>query len=391
MPTTRRATRCSPTATLTRPGACSIWRRTTLRRAGATTNISPRCPARPEVSMIDLSTRYLGLPLGSPLVASASPLCESLDNIRAMEDAGAAAVVLHSLFEEQLDVESTHLDRYLTQGAESYAEALDYFPDLTGYNLGPDGYLEHVRRAKEAVGIPIIGSLNGVSTGGWIEFAKKIEQAGADALELNVYYVPTDPALTSGQVETMYVDLVRDVKASVSIPVAVKIGHAFTALANVARQLDVVGADGLVLFNRFYLPDFDLERLEVTPRLTLSSPHEVLVRLHWVAILFGHVRADLAVTGGVHGPAQVLKAMMAGARVTMMTSALLQNGIAYLARVRADLLDWMEQHEYASIAQMQGSMSYRSVAEPAAFERANYMKVLSSYALRTGVRPRRSS
>jgi dihydroorotate dehydrogenase (fumarate) len=341
--------------------------------------------------MIDLATRYLGLRLSSPLVASSSPLCESVDNIRKMEDAGAAAVVLHSLFEEQLDVESTHLDRYLAHGAESYAEALDYFPDLTGYNLGPDGYLEHVRRAKDAVGIPIIGSLNGVSTGGWIEFAKRIEQAGADALELNVYYVPTDPLLTGLQVERMYTDLVRDVKASVSIPVAVKLGHSFTALANVARHLDLVGVDGLVLFNRFYLPDFDLERLEVTPRLALSSPHELLVRLHWVAILYGHVTADLAVTGGVHGSAQVLKAMMAGARVAMMTSALLQNGIGYLSRVRADVIDWMDVHEYASIAQMQGSMSYRSVAEPAAFERANYMKVLSSYALRTGHRPRSES
>jgi dihydroorotate dehydrogenase (fumarate) len=341
--------------------------------------------------MIDLSTRYLGLQLASPLVASSSPLCESVDNIRAMEDAGAAAVVLHSLFEEQLEVESTHLDRYLTHGGESYAEALDYFPDLTGYNLGPDGYLEHVRRAKEAVDIPIIGSLNGISTGGWTDFAKQIEQAGADALELNVYYVPTDPLLTGVQVEEMYADLVRDVKATVTIPVAVKLGHAFTALANVARHLDLAGANAFVIFNRFYLPDFDLERLEVAPRLTLSSPHELLLRLHWVAILYGHVKADLAVTGGVHGSAQVLKAMMAGARVAMMTSALLQNGIAYLTRVRSDVLEWMETHEYSSIAQMQGSMSYRSVAEPAAFERANYMKVLSSYALRTGARPRSES
>lgn len=332
--------------------------------------------------MIDLSTRYLGLSLANPLVASASPLCESVDNIRAMEDAGAAAVVLHSLFEEQIDVESIQLDRYLTHSAESHAEALDYFPDLGRYQLGPDAYLEHVRRAKEAVDIPIIGSLNGVSTGGWIDFAKKIEEAGADALELNVYYVPTDPTLSSVQVERMYGDLVRDVKASVTIPVAVKLGHAFTALANVARHLDVVGADALVLFNRFYLPDFDIERLEVVPRLTLSAPHEVLVRLHWVAILFGHVKADLAITGGVHGSAQVLKAMMAGARVAMMTSALLQHGIGHLAHVRADVLDWMETHEYTSIAEMQGSMSYRAVAEPAAFERANYMKVLSSYALR---------
>jgi dihydroorotate dehydrogenase (fumarate) len=337
--------------------------------------------------MIDLSTRYLGLPLTNPLVASASPLCASIDNIRALEDAGAAAVVLHSLFEEQLDVESTHLDRYLTRGAESDAEALDYFPNLTGYNLGPDGYLEHVRRAKEAVGIPIIGSLNGVSTGGWIEFAQKIEQAGADALELNVCYIPTDPQLTGGQVEQMHVDLVRNVKHRVTIPVAVKLGHGFSAIANFAQRLAEAGAHGLVLFNRFYLPDFDLERREVTPRLTLSNPHELRLPLHWVAILYGHVRVDLAVTGGVHGSAQVLKSMMAGARVAMMTSALLQNGIPYLARVRADLLEWMEEHEYASITQMQGSMSYRSVAEPAAFERANYMKVLSSYALRRGVPP----
>ena len=337
--------------------------------------------------MIDLSTRYLGLPLKNPLVASASPLCESIDNIRAIEDAGAAAVVLHSLFEEQLNVESPHLDRYLTRSTENYAEALDYFPNLTEYKLGPDGYLEHVRRAKEAVGIPIIGSLNGVSTGGWIEFAQKIEQAGADALELNICYIPTDPQLTGGQVEQMYVDLVRNVRHRVAIPVAVKLGYGFSAIANFAQRLAEAGAYGLVLFNRFYLPDFDLERREVTPRLTLSNPHDLLLPLHWVAILHGHVRADLAVTGGVHGSAQVLKSMMAGARVAMMTSALLQNGIPYLARVRADLLEWMEDHEYASIRQMQGSMSYRSVAEPAAFERANYVTVLTSYARRRGVPP----
>jgi dihydroorotate dehydrogenase (fumarate) len=332
--------------------------------------------------MIDLRTRYLGLTLANPLVASSSPLCESLDNIRAMEDAGAAAVVLHSLFEEQLDVESMHLDRYLMHGAESHAEALGYFPNLTGYNLGPDGYLEHIRRAKAAVSIPVIGSLNGVSHGGWTGFAKKIEQAGADALELNIFYVPTEATLTGAEVERMYTSLVREVKSTVSIPVAVKLGHAFSALANFAQHLDVAGANALVLFNRFYLPDFDLERLEVTPRLSLSNPSEVLLRLHWVAILYGHVRADLAVTGGVHGSAQVLKAMMAGARVAMLTSALLQNGIAHLRRVRADVEQWMTEHEYGSIAEMQGSMSWRSVAEPAAFERANYMKVLSSYALR---------
>jgi dihydroorotate dehydrogenase (fumarate) len=336
--------------------------------------------------MIDLGTRYLGLRLASPLVASASPLGERLDDIRALEDAGAAAVVLPSLFEEQIELEGHHVDRYLSCGTESYAEALSYFPDVHAYQFGPEAYLEHVRRAKAAVAIPIIGSLNGVSTGGWIEYARKIEQAGADALELNVYYVPTDPLLTGAEVERMYVELARDVKASVSIPVAVKLGHAFSAVANLARHLDLTGVDGLVLFNRFYLPDFDLEQMEVVPRLTLSSPHELLVRLHWVAILFGHVRADLAVTGGVHGVAGVVKAMMAGARVAMMTSALLQHGIGHLRRVHADLLEWLEMHGYASIAEMQGSMSYRAVTDPAAFERANYMKVLAAGALRTGRR-----
>ena len=332
--------------------------------------------------MIDLSTRYLGLRLTSPLVASASPLCESLAALRAMEDAGAGAVVLHSLFEEQIDRDSTHLDRYLSSGADSHAEASGYFPDIHDYNLGPDGYLEHLRRAKAAVGIPVIASLNGVSTGGWIRFARQLQQAGADALELNIFYVPTDPDLTGGAVEQMYEDVVRDVVASVTIPVAVKVGHAFSAMANVARRLDRTGVRGLVLFNRFYLPDFDLERLEVVPRLSLSTPYELLLRLHWVAILYGHVRADLAVTGGVHGTEDVLKAMMAGARVAMMTSALLKDGIEHLAHVRRGLLEWMEAREYASITQMQGSMSYRAVREPAAFERANYMKVLASYPLR---------
>ena len=333
--------------------------------------------------MIDLGTRYLGLALSSPLVASASPLCEELANIRQMEDAGASAVVLPSLFEEQITLESHHLDHHLSHGTESYAESLSYFPDMVAYNLGPDAYLEHLRRAKAAVGIPVIGSLNGVSTGGWIEYARKIEAAGADALELNIYYVPTDPDMSAADVESRYVHLVRDVKASLRIPVAVKIGHAFSAPANLARRLDGAGADGLVLFNRFYLPDFDLERLEVVPRLTLSSSHELLVRLHWIAILYGHVGADLAVTGGVHTGEDALKAMMAGGRVAMTTSALLKHGIDHLRTMRSQIVEWMEGHEYASIREMQGSMSYRSVREPAAFERANYMKVLSSYALPT--------
>lgn len=330
--------------------------------------------------MIDLSTTYLGLKLKNPLVVSASPLSEDLDKIRRMEDSGAAAVVLHSLFEEQITLESGELDRHLSAGTESFAESLTYFPDMSGYKLGPDEYLEHVRRAKATVSIPIIGSLNGVSTGGWIGYAKKIEEAGADALELNIFYIPADPEMTGEQVEQMYGELAAHVKASVRIPVAVKLSLYFSAMANMARRLDQAGVDGLVLFNRFYQPDFDLENLEVVPKLILSSPYELLLRLHWVAILYGHIRADLAVTGGVHAAPDVLKAMMAGARVAMMTSALLEHGIDHLAKVRADLVAWMEEHEYESIRQMQGSMSQQSVAEPAAFLRANYMRVLSSYA-----------
>jgi dihydroorotate dehydrogenase (fumarate) len=332
--------------------------------------------------MPDLSTTYLGLTLRSPLVVSAGPLCESVDNIRRMEDAGAGAVVLHSLFEEQITLESRELDRYLSDGTDSFAESLSYFPDMQRYNLGPDGYLEHIRHAKAAVNIPVIGSLNGVSSGGWISYARGIEEAGADALELNMYYIPTDPQMTGAQVEQMCASLVRDVKQSVRIPVAVKVGHVWSAMANMAATLDQAGADALVLFNRFYLPDFDLERLEVVPRLTLSNSYELLVRLHWVAILYGRIRADLAMSGGVHTVEDALKAMMAGARVAMMTSALLKHGIEHLTTLSDQLLEWMEKHEYESIRQMQGSMSYRSVREPAAFERANYMKVLSSYALR---------
>ncbi|MGD0921819.1 MAG: dihydroorotate dehydrogenase-like protein [Terriglobia bacterium] len=332
--------------------------------------------------MIDLSTTYLGLKLKNPLVVSASPLSEEIGNIRRMEDAGAAAVVLHSLFEEQIAVDSRDLDRSLSAGTESFAESLTYFPDMTTYNLGPEGYLEHIRKAKAAVRIPIIGSLNGISTGGWIEYAKKIEAAGADALELNIFHIPTDPEMNGEQVERMYLELAANVQASVRIPLAVKLSLYFSSMVNMARRLDQVGVNGLVLFNRFYQPDFDLEKLEVVPNLILSTSYEFLLRLHWVAILYGHVRADLAVTGGVHTALDVLKAMMAGARVTMMTSALLKHGIEHLAKVRSDLVAWMEEHEYESVRQMQGSMSQQSVADPAAFVRANYVRVLSSYALR---------
>jgi dihydroorotate dehydrogenase (fumarate) len=331
---------------------------------------------------MDLTTNYLGLTLRNPLVVSASPLAEEIGNIRRMEEAGAGAVVLHSLFEEQIAVESYELDRYLSYGAESYAESLSYFPDLTGYNLGPEGYLEHIAKAKAAVGIPIIASLNGSSPGGWTRYAKKIEEAGADALELNIYTISADPEVSAAEVEQTYCDLVSQVKEGVSIPVAVKLPPYFSAMAHLARRLEEAGASGLVMFNRFYQPDFDLEAMEVVPSLHLSTPNELLTRLHWVAILYGRIKADMAITGGIHTAQDVLKAMMAGAQVAMMTSALLKRGIEYLATVLAELAAWMEEHEYESIRQMQGSMSQRSVAHPNAFLRANYLKVLSSYALR---------
>jgi len=336
--------------------------------------------------MIDLSTQYLGLTLKNPLVVAASPLGRNIDNLRRLEDAGASAVVLESLFEEQLTLESRELDRFLSEGTESFAEALSYFPDMNNYKMGPEGYLQLIAQAKAAVKIPIIASLNGVSAGGWTKYAKNMEEAGADALELNIYYVATHTDMTSTEVEQMYIDLVSQVKATVRIPVAVKLGPYFTSVANFAQKLDAARADALVLFNRFYQPDFDLENLEVVPNLTLSKPSELLLRLHWVAILYGHIHADLAITGGVHSAHDVLKTMMAGAKVAMMASVLLKEGIEHLKTIHADLLNWMEEHEYESIRQMQGSLSQQKVAEPAAFVRANYMKVLSSYTVRTAPR-----
>ncbi len=331
---------------------------------------------------IDLSTRYLGLPLKSPLVVSSNPLCDSLDNIRRFEDNGVGAVVLPSLFEEQLALESRTVDSNLWRGTESFPESLSYFPDSGDYNLGPDSYLELIRRAKESVSIPVIASLNGVSAGGWTHYGRLMAEAGADAIELNIYVVATDPTLSAAHMERSFCDLVTQVKGIVRVPVAVKLSPFFTTMAHIGRQLDGAGANGLVLFNRFYQPDFDIESQEIVPSLTLSRSEELLLRLHWTAILFGRVKADLAVTGGVHTAQDVLKSMMAGASVAMMASALLQNGIGYAAFVLKDLTRWMEEHEYESIQQMRGSMSQRSVPNPAAFERGNYMRVLSSYALR---------
>ncbi len=277
--------------------------------------------------MADLTTTYLGLTLKNPVVASASPLSKKLEGIRRLEEAGAAAVVMYSLFEEQITHESLALDHFLNRGTESFAEALSYFPDLENYNIGPDEYLNLIRRAKEAVSIPIIGSLNGVSAGGWVEYARKIEEAGADALELNMYYIPTDPDITAQELEQNYVDLVSEVCSRVSIPVAVKLSPFFTALPNMAKRLAGAGAKGLVLFNRFIQPDLDIETLEVVPALQLSTPAELRLPLRWVAILFGRVPCDLALTSGVHDAQAVLKAMMAGAKVTMLASSLLMNGV----------------------------------------------------------------
>ncbi len=328
---------------------------------------------------MDLTTTYLGLELAHPVVPSASPLSEKVDSICRLEDAGAAALVMHSLFEEQLTHESHRLDHYLDYGTESFAEALTYFPEAEAYHVGPDQYLDKIRRAKERVDIPIISSLNGISTGGWTRYAREIEQAGADALELNIYYIPTDPRLTGAEVEQRYVEIVQAVRRHLSIPLAVKLSPYFSAPANLAQRLSEAGAEALVLFNRFYQPDFDLEALEVVPHLVLSSSDELRLPLRWVAMLYGRVDVDFAITGGVHTYEDVLKGLMAGARVIMMASELLQRGVHRIGEIIEALTAWMEAHEYESVRQMQGSMSQQHVAEPTAFERANYMKVLQSW------------
>ncbi|HEU0003173.1 MAG TPA: dihydroorotate dehydrogenase-like protein [Ktedonobacteraceae bacterium] len=331
--------------------------------------------------MPDLTTTYLGLSLKNPVVASASPLSRKLHTARRLEDAGASAIVMYSLFEEQITHESHELDHYLERGTHSYAESLNYFPDLDHYNVGPEQYLEHLRRVKEAVSIPVIGSLNGISTGGWVEYAHKIEQAGADALELNIYYVSTDIDLSGAELEESYVQLVRDIRARVKLPIALKLSPFFTSLPNMAERFVEAGANGLVLFNRFYQPDFDLESLDVVPNLVLSTPHDLRLPLRWIAILYGRVAADLALTSGIHSASDILKATMAGASVAMVASTLLTHGIDRLTHLLRTLNEWMEQHEYESIVQMHGSMSQQAVADPAAFERANYMKELNSFNL----------
>jgi len=328
---------------------------------------------------MDLTTTYMGLALKNPLVASASPLSREVANVRAMEDAGISAVVMYSLFEEQISHETHEIDHYLSYGTESFAEALDFFPEPDIYHRGPDEYVEHVRKLKEAVDIPIIASLNGTSPGGWTHYAKLMADAGADALELNVYQIPTDPTIDGVQVEQLYLDILSDVKSQVSIPVAVKLSPFFSSLAAMAAQLDNAGADALVLFNRFYQPDFDLENLNVVSNVQLSTPVDARLPLRWIAIMYGRIKGSLAATSGVHTADDVLKMLMAGADVTMMCSALLKNGIGHAWRVLEALNAWMETREYASVSQLKGSMSQMSCGDPSAYERANYMRALNTY------------
>jgi dihydroorotate dehydrogenase (fumarate) len=332
-----------------------------------------------ELQVMDLSTTYMGLRLKNPLVPAAGPLAADLGSIRQAEDAGAAAVVLPSLFEEQITAEAEELDQYLTQGTESFAESLTYFPAPSEFLLGPDEYLEHVARAKRAIDIPLIASLNGVSTGGWTGYAKKIESAGADALELNIYIVAADPKIAGTVIEDRYLEIVKAVKQAVWIPVAVKTGSFFSSIAAMANRFDELGVDALVLFNRFYQPDIDLENLEVVPKITLSGPEELRLPLRWIAVLHGKLRASLASARGVSNARDVLKLLMVGADVTQLLSVLLRKGVGELSVILEDMQAWMRENEYESVEQMKGSMSQKACPDPAAFERANYMRVLQSY------------
>jgi dihydroorotate dehydrogenase (fumarate) len=332
--------------------------------------------------MIDFSTQYLGLKLNGPVVVSSTPLSESIDNIRRMEEAGAAAVVLPSLFEEQLILESKALDDDLSRGTDSFAESLAYLPDLKDYRMTHEVYLEHLRRAKEAVKIPILASLNGVTAGGWVRFAKEMEEAGADAIELNTYALATDRSQSSAKLEAQLLELVGAVTGAVKIPVSVKLSQSFTSIPNLVAQLEEKGARGVVLFNRFYQPDFDIETLEVRPTLHFSTPSELLPRLHWAAILYGHLNLDLAISGGVHSADDVLKCIMAGAGMTMMASALHLHGIEHIGRVLSDMRYWLEKREYVSLWETRGCLSRRSVPDTSPFDRGNYIKTLSSYSLR---------
>jgi dihydroorotate dehydrogenase (fumarate) len=332
--------------------------------------------------MTDLSLQYLGLNLNGPIVVASTPLSESIDNIRRMEDAGASAIVLTSLFEEQLALESRALDEDLSRGTNSFAESLNFLPELTDYRMTQEGYLEHLRRAREAVQIPIMASLNGATSGGWVRLAKEMEQAGANAIELNTFALATDRHQTSEAIEMQLLELVSSVCGAVKVPVAVKLSQSFTSLPHLCARLEEAGARGVVLFNRFYQPDFDIETLEVRPTLHFSTPSELLPRLHWAAILYGNLKGDIGITGGVHSAEDVLKAVMAGGSVAMMVSALHIHGIGHIARVLADLRYWLNKREYASLKETRGCLSRRSVPDTSPYDRGNYIKTLSSYSLR---------
>lgn len=329
--------------------------------------------------MSDLTTTYLGLNLKNPLVASASPLSKKIDKAKKLEEAGISAIVMYSLFEEQIIHESLELDHFLSRGAESFAEALTYLPDGGMYGVSPEKYLNQVAGLKKTVKIPVIGSLNGVSKGGWTGYAKKVEEAGADALELNLYFLSTDPNMTAAEIENAQVELVAEVRSTIKIPLAVKLSPFVTSLPNFAKRIVDAGANGLVLFNRFYQPDFDLDELDIIHSLDLSTSADLRLPLRWISILYGKVNADYALTSGVHTANDVIKSMMAGAKVAMMASNLLHKGETVIPAMLNDLQTWMKEREYESVRQMQGSMSQKNVKEPAAFERANYMKVLGSW------------
>ena len=329
--------------------------------------------------MPDLSTTYLGLTLKNPIVAAASPLTKKIETAKKLDDAGVGAIVMYSLFEEQIIHDSLELDHYLTRGTETFAEALTYLPDIGTYAMGPGKYLDHLTAVKKSVSVPVIASLNGVSKGGWTKYAHYMQEAGADAIELNLYYLPADPELTPVELENTYLELISDVSYAVEIPLSVKLSPFTTALPNFAKRCAEAGANGLVLFNRFYQPDFDLDNLEVIHSLVLSNSDELRLPLRWISILYGKVNLDLALTSGVHTATDVIKSMMAGAKVTMLASELLKNGYGRVPDILSNMQSWMEEHEYTSIQQMQGSMSQQAVKEPAAFERANYMRVLGSY------------
>lgn len=330
---------------------------------------------------MDLSTKYLGMTLKSPLVASASPLSEEISSIKKLEDAGVGAVVLYSLFEEQIRLEQEEYNYHTTQGTDAFAESLSYFPEVEDYKLGPELYLEHIQNAKAAVDVPIIASLNGSSLGGWTDYAKEIEKAGADALELNIYNIPTDSGMSGADIEKQYVEILKAVKGAINIPVALKLSPFFSNFSNMAKQFDEAGADALVLFNRFYQPDIDLDEYEVTPNLLLSQSSAMRLPMRWIAILKDSIKADLAATSGVHTGTDVVKMLLVGANVTMLCSSLLKHGINHVKNIEDHMKQWMRENDYSTVTELQGSMSQQKTADPSSFERAQYMKALTKYQL----------